>query len=105
MRRKQHTYRLQSILRAFSILCLLCGISYAAPLTEDQLNNINTESDINVNIWTIKGSYRDIQALAAIVDQQITTLQTKGINVPKVNWSDLTMLGSVNWYKYGYGTQ
>ena len=96
---------LSVVLRVFYILCLTCGLAFAAPLTEDQLNNINLESDINVNIWTIKGSYRDIQALAAIVDQEIATLQAKGIAVPKVNWADITMIGSVNWTQYGYGTQ
>lgn len=72
-------------------------------LTGTQLNNIDLENDININIWTVKGSYRDIQALAAMVDQDITTLRLKGIQVPYVNWTDITQIGSVNWTAYGWG--
>lgn len=94
----------RSFKTAFYLFFLLCGVAMADPLTPNQLQNADTQSDVNVNIWVIKGSSRDIQALQAIVDQEITTLRLKGVTVPNVNWSDLSQIGSVNWTKYGYGS-
>lgn len=77
--------------------------AYAA-LTQNQLNNVNTQNDITQMINEIKMHNRQIMYLKAMVDADISILKTRGFTtVNAMNWTNIDTVVIPNWTTTGYG--